>query len=240
VSDTTAAARAVQIFSLEEGRLSSSMATRVWRARSEPVPCFTSVAATHWLLVVTRQAGRTSVTVRGPETRATVVPVPQDAEFLGIEFRLGTFMPEFPLDRLVDDVVTLPPAGSRSVWLNGSAWEIPTFANADVFLDRLVRRGRVVRDPVVDDAVRRRDLALSSRTVRRRIRHATGLSLGLIRQIERARDAVALLERGADILDVVERSGFADQPHLTRSLRRFAGHTPARISRDQIAARSTS
>jgi hypothetical protein len=31
----------------------------------------------------------------------------------------------------------------------------------------------------------------------------------------------------------VERSDYADQPHLTRALRRFIGHTPARIVRER-------
>jgi methylphosphotriester-DNA--protein-cysteine methyltransferase len=58
----------------------------------------------------------------------------------------------------------------------------------------------------------------------------------LITQIERAQRAARLLECGATILDVVERAGYADQPHLGRSLRRFLGHTPARIRRESCAA----
>jgi AraC-like DNA-binding protein len=147
-------------------------------------------------------------------------------------------MPELPFDGFVNGAVTLPQAGVRSFWLNGSAWEIPTFANADVFLERLRVRGRVVRDPVVEAVLAQRETTLSPRSVRRRVRYRTGLTLGLIRQIERARRAVQLLERGADILDVIDRTGYADQSHLTRSLRRFVGHTPAQIARDH-AARST-
>jgi AraC-like DNA-binding protein len=168
------------------------------------------------------------------------MPVPQDAEFFGIEFRVGTFMRDLSLHRLVDSAVALPVASTRSFWLNGSAWEIPTYANADIFLTRLFRRGRVMRDPVLEAILQGCDTALSWRTVRRRVRHTTGLSLGLIRQIKRAHRAVALLEKGHHILDVVDRTGYSDQPHLTRSLRRFVGHTPAQIVRDQAAARSTS
>jgi AraC-like DNA-binding protein len=71
------------------------------------------------------------------------------------------------------------------------------------------------------------------RSVQRWIRHTTGLTHAVIKQIERAHQAVALLEAGATILDVVERAGYADQPHLTRALRRFIGHTPARIVRER-------
>jgi len=223
--------RAVEIFSFDEGRATSPIAAKVWRTRSVPIDTLTSVAKTHWLMVVTKHRGRTSLTVRGPETKASTVPIPQDTDFLGIQFRVGTFMPKLPVARLVDRDLTLPAAGTRTFWLNGSAWEFPTFDNVDVFLQRLTRRGLVVHDPLVDAAHLGRHVELSSRSMRRRIRHATGLTLGLIRQIERAEHALTLLERGATILDVVAHAGYADQPHLTRSLHRFLGHTPSRIVR---------
>ena len=73
--------------------------------------------------------------------------------------------------------------------------------------------------------------ALSARTLRRRCLRATGLTPGLIRQIDRARQATALLQRGVSILDTVNETGFFDQPHLTRALRRFMGQTPGEILR---------
>ena len=225
--------RAAQIFRLEEACLHSPIADKIWRTRSEPVESFSSVAITHSQMVVTKRKGLSYLTVRGPETRATIVPIPEDAEFFGVQFRLGAFLPALPVDQLVDNELTLPGAGSRSFWLNGSAWEYPTFDNVDVFLRRLMRKGLVARDPIVEDALQGRQTDLSLRSVQRRIRHTTGLTHAVIRQIERAHQAVALLEAGAEILDVVERSGYADQPHLTRALRRFIGHTPARIVRER-------
>jgi AraC-like DNA-binding protein len=50
-------------------------------------------------------------------------------------------------------------------------------------------------------------------------------------QIERAKRAVALLAQGVPILDAVEHAGYSDQPHLTRSLKRFFGKTPAQLLR---------
>jgi AraC-like DNA-binding protein len=225
--------RAAQIFRLEETYLSSPIADNIWRTRSEPFESFTSVAATHWEMVVTRREGRTYLTVRGPETRATITLIPEDAEFFGVQFRLGTRLPILPADQLVNNGLTLPGAGRRSFWLNGSVWEYPTFDNVDVFLRRLMRKGLVVRDPVVEAALQGQRTDLSLRSVQRRIRHTTGLTHAVIKQIERAHQAVGLLEAGATILDVVERAGYADQSHLTRALRRFIGHTPARILRER-------
>ena len=232
-NDTIDLRRAIQIFDIDEARIGSPIAEKIWRTQSEPFASFTSVAVTHWEMVVTKQRGRMSLTVRGPETHATVSPIPEDAEFFGVEFRLGTFMPDLPLDTLVDRALTLPGAGTRSFWLNGSAWEFPTYDNVDVFLRRLARKRLILPDPIVTAALDGRRTDISLRSVQRRIRRATGMTHAVIRQIERAGQAVALLDRGATVLDVVERLGYADQPHLTRSLRRFIGHTPAHIVRDR-------
>jgi hypothetical protein len=44
-------------------------------------------------MVVTRLRGRVSLTVRGPETKATMADCPVQGEWLGVLFKLGTFMP---------------------------------------------------------------------------------------------------------------------------------------------------
>jgi AraC-like DNA-binding protein len=225
--------RAVKIFLFDEREADAPFVQRVWRTRSEPYEAFTSVAASHWEIVVTRQEGQTHLTLRGPETKATVALIPEDAEFFGIEFRLGAFMPHFPTGPLVDGSLTLPAATGTSFWLDGSAWDFPDYDNADVFVERLVRRGLLVRDALVEAALRGHVNDLSARLVQRRVLHATGLTQGAIRQIERARQAAELLDNGATILDAVALAGYADQPHLGRSLKRFMGHTPAQIARDE-------
>jgi hypothetical protein len=157
------------------------------------------------------------------------VPIPEDAEFFGIQFRLGTFMPSLQPGQLVDRSLTLPQATSASFWLNGSAWELPGPDNADVLVDRLVRTGLLVHDPVASAALQGDVKGLSTRSVERRVSRATGLTRGAIRQIRRAEMAVELLTRGVSALDVAHAAGYADQPHLTRSLKRLVGQTPSQI-----------
>ena len=60
---------------------------------------------------------------------------------------------------------------------------------------------------------------------------ATGLSQSSIRQIERAKQAAILLRQGIPISDTVHEVGYFDQPHLTRSFKKWIGHTPAQILR---------
>jgi len=227
--------RAAELFDVQARPSRSPLVEQTWQARSEPDESFISVAATHWEMVVTRQRGAARLTVRGPETRATTVPIPQDAEFFGIQFSVGTFMPGLPPRSLVDRTVTLPAAAQGSFRLDGSAWELPRPDTAEAFADSLVRAGLLVHDPIVADALRGEVEGLSTRSLERRVARAIGLSRGAIVRIRRAERAVELLSRGVPASDVARRTGYADQPHLTRSLRRFVGQTPSQIASSTTA-----
>jgi AraC-like DNA-binding protein len=216
-----------------EERLSDSpVVERIWRTHSERGGAFLSIAASHFEMAVTRLRGRSFLTIRGPETKATTADCPAEGEWLGIRFKLGTFMPQLAPGLLRDRKdVTLPDAASRSFWLNGSAWEYPDFENAEAFVTRLVHEGLIARDPVVHDVAHSERGALSRRTAQRHFLRTTGLSYCRVRQIERARYATNLLKGRACILDVVHEAGYFDQAHLTRSLKHFIGQTPAEIVR---------
>lgn len=218
-------------FVFEERASDSPLVEKVWRVDHPAPGTFTSVAESHWEMVVTRLSGKTFFTVRGPETHATTAECPPEGEFFGIQFKLGTFMPDLPVNSLVNTGRELPEASSRKFWLQGTAWELPDFDNADVFVQRLMRAGLIAREPLIDTALRDQVLPQSVRSVQRRFLHATGLTQGEIRQIERAKTALTYLYRGASILDAVGLAGYADQPHLTRSLRRLLGVTPAQVVR---------
>jgi AraC-like DNA-binding protein len=218
------------LFVIDEWGSDSGFVERAWTSCSEPEPFFISVAASRWQIVVTTQRDVTQLTVRGPETRATVTAIPADAHFFGIVFSLGTFVPAMPPAGLVDRVETLPAASPGSVWLDGSRWEIPTPGNADVFADRLVRRGVIVRDPVVVESLQADVDGVSTRTLQRRVARATGLTRRTISQIARVEQAVAALERGLSASDTALQLGYADQAHLIRSLQRFIGQTPTTVA----------
>jgi methylphosphotriester-DNA--protein-cysteine methyltransferase len=66
--------------------------------------------------------------------------------------------------------------------------------------------------------------------VERRVARATGLTRGAIGQIWRAERAAGPLCRGVSPIDVAGQAGYADQTHLTRSLRRFVRRTSSQIA----------
>lgn len=192
---------------------------------------FISSADSHIEMVVTKQQDKITFTMRGPETKASPAPIPENAEWLGIIFKHGTFMPSLPTSKLVDGGINLPEAAGQSFWLNGSAWQFPNFENADTFVARLVREGLLAYEPIVEAALQGHVKDLSLRSVQRRFLRATGMTHGTIYQIQRARRAMTLLQQGVSILDTVDQAGYADQPHLTRSMKHLIGQTPAQLLR---------
>jgi len=207
---------------------------KVWHCRSDRAGSFLSIAANNFEMVIARLGGKRSLILRGPEIRATTLDCPSQGEWIGIRFKIGTFMPRFLPGSLRDhNDVTLPAATGHSFWLNGSALEYPDFDNVEAFVKRLAKSDILSRDPFVDDALLSRPGELSLRSTQRHFLRSTGVSYATFRQIERARYATNLLREGVLILDVVSSTGYFDQAHLTRSLRRFVGETPTRVIQGQ-------
>lgn len=221
---------------VEQRPSDSPYVERVYRAGevTGPLPArMRSVANSNWELVVWHDRGETNVAVRGPETAPTVLDLaPGGGETFGIIFRHGAFLAPMPVSRLVDTIVPSPHTTGRTFVLQGDEWQLPTYDNADTFVDRLVRAGLLVRDPLVTDVLRGDTTPLvTPRSVQRRVFAATGLTQGTIRQIERARQAAILLIQGTPVVEVVQRVGYHDQPHLARSLTRFLGRTATQLRR---------
>ncbi len=214
----------------EERPSDSPFIDAVWRSHSDYGGPFISMAESQLSLVVTQYRSRRFITLRGPATAALPAYSSEDAEFVGIQLKPGVFIPDFPAGMLSEGHdLSLPEASRDSFWLKSSAWQYPGFENADTFVDRLVREGLLVADPVVDALLSGQPVDVSLRTVRRRFLRATGLTYGALVQIERARQATALLKGGTSILDATYEAGYFDQPHLTRSLKQYIGLTPAQV-----------
>lgn len=127
--------------------------------------------------------------------------------------------------------VPLPGSFRGRFRLEGFKFEIPGFDNAEVFVQHLLRRGLLTRDERVAAALAGDDEAIHTRTAQRHFLHATGMSHTALKQIDRARRATLLLREGLAPSDVAYETGYFDQAHLTRSLRKLIGVTPGGIAR---------
>ena len=201
----------------------------VWTCTSDRVDEMTSVATPCWGLVFWQRDGRSHAAVSGPETATGTAPVPEGATFVGIEFAVGTSLRLVPTPELVDSGAELPDVSRRTFRLDGGRWPTPGPDDAEVLVDRLVRAGAVVRDPLVTETLRGGRPPASPRTLERRFRAATGLTRGAVRQIDRARRAAVLLAAGGPPADAVTTFGYVDEPHLARARRRYVGRTAGEL-----------
>lgn len=225
----------------EERPSDSPLIEQIWRSSSTTSGPFISTAKVYWMMVIWRERGETNVTIHGPETLATSAYALQydfnddETSYLGIVFKPGVFMPHLPPGIVIDrNDIILPKGAGKSFWLYGSTWEFPTFDNVDTFITRLMRTDMLVQDPVVAASLQGHAAGLTQRALQKRFLRATGITHNAFRQIERANEALLMLQGGTSILDTVYSLGYFDQPHLTRSLKRFVGQTPAQIARPMI------
>jgi len=217
--------------SLFEGRESDSPCIEaVWRGRAGSDYAPVCPASNRWHLLFLRQNGRVNVSVEGPLTKATPVTQAEGTEWFGVTFPPGTFLPSVPVRNLLDERAILSLAANTSFELAGSSFQFPDYDTVETFVQRLVREDVLVADPVVKAVLAGHPPQMSLRTVRRRFLVATGLTYKVISQIERAKQAAALLEQGVSLLETAYQAGYADQSHMTRSLKHFIGHTPAHIA----------
>jgi hypothetical protein len=204
---------------------------RVWSATCDATIGFSSAVKASSMICFARSGGGVTVHVKGPETAGTLMTCPDGWEFFGVELRLGAYLPLFSPSSLTDFKDALLPtlAGDR-ILLDNQVWEMPTAQNVDVFVDRLVRAGLLVFDPLVDDirhGERPRDM--SERIAQLRFRRAVGISHRKVVSIEQARHAAQLLAAGRSIAHVVAACGYYDQAQLGRAMRAATGHTPGEL-----------
>ena len=219
------------IYDFDTRKSDSPLLHSVWRSRSEHGGMFISTAASQWEMVVTRQYDQLTLTLRGPETAASYAPVPEDAEFFGMIFKYGVYLPGLLKKALVDNQIHLRPSVKNTFSFFGSTWQFPSYENADAFVDHLLRAEILAFDAVVEDTLRGQAVDVSLRALQRRMAHVTGLTQKTIQQIHRARQASTFLQRGMPIIDAAYAAGYFDQAHLTNALKRFYGQTPAEIIR---------
>ncbi len=216
---------------ISQTRLSSSpYVETVWQVQAMTDGCDTVKADVSWDMLIWLRDGKTTVSIWGPMTKTARIPHSAGDECLGIRFKAGTFMPHLAAEKLlVDQGITLPQTTGKTFWFDSSTWQLPDYENADTFVDWMARRGLVARDPLVDAVLQGQSSDASLRSVQRRFLRTIGLTPSYVRYIERAQQAAALLEQGVPILDVVYVLDYTDQSHLTKSLKKLVGQTPAQI-----------
>lgn len=183
-----------------------------------------------WDFAILKSADRTIVLRTGLTTNAVTHHFSAGDEILAISFKPSSYMPLMPGERMRNEGVLLPAIGKDRFWLGTDVVEIPSIETVDGFVDKLLRNSIVEDNAVVASVVSGHPLAMSERTMQRHFLKTTGLTYKAFTQIERARKAMALLQQGRPAADIAFALGYADQPHMIRSLKTIMGQTPGRIA----------
>lgn len=202
----------------------------IWQVHAESDGTDIVSADMSWDMIISHEKGQTNLCVWGPMTQATTIPHKAGSSALGIRFKLGTYLTSLPTYSQINTGTVLPEAHSQSVWLGSSAWELPTYGNVETFVSRLAREGLLGQDALVAAAIQGDEHEHSLRSLQRRFLRITGLTQRYVRSIERAQQAALLLGSGMSILDAVYEAGYADQQHMTKSLKHLLGQTPGQIA----------
>jgi hypothetical protein len=187
-----------------------------------------------WDFAVLRHRGGTTLLRTGLTTTAVTHEVEAGDEILAISFRASSYMALMPGEMMRDQGVALETIGRDRFRLGGDVLEIPTFETVDGFVGKLLRTGIVEDNRLVASVVSGHPMAMSERTMQRHFLRTTGLTYKAFTQIERAQKALSLLQQGRPAADVAFALGYADQPHLIRSLKAIMGQTPGQVSVGQI------
>ena len=204
-------------------------------------------------VVLLVDGSRTVVSVYGTTTRATGVPLVPGGHYLGIRFRPGgsRHFLDASARELTDNVA--PVSGVLSTALE-DAFASAGFDGAakalDDALDRWIRRVDAERTRLDDlvDALARGDgtvpVATAAASLRRSPRQFERMFLDAIGLSPRAFSSVCRFQRAAAALSewpamplaqVAAECGYADQSHMTRAFRQWAGRPPARFRRERVA-----
>lgn len=184
-----------------------------------------------WDLVFMKRAGVVQALHTGVITKPVHLCYSPGDEYLAITFNPGVFMPKVAASSMVDRGVLLGTPVAGRFRLQAENLEIPHFENAEQLVQRLIARGVLALDDVVDDVVRGRTKAVTPRTLQRRFERAVGVTAKHLSLIYRAQDAARMLAQGLAPAAVAAHVGYADQSHMTRSLKDLLGQTPAQIAR---------
>jgi AraC-like DNA-binding protein len=216
----------------EERASDSSHIQFVWRAHVEESGSFIDLAHDFWVLVFRTLHDETEVKLTGPVTESLPISYEASQVNWGIVFKAHVFIRDLPKKDMLNKSTTLPMVGKESFQLGRHVIELPTYETAEEFVDDLVRRGILNANIEIAEALQAAVPAMSVRTLQRHHKRTTGLTQSQSQQVARARRAFMLLQEGKSIVDASFEAGYADQAHMTRSLKLLAGQTPGQIIAD--------
>jgi hypothetical protein len=217
-------------FTYEDKQIDSQYIDKIWHTRTTSKGVYTANLDGNWDIIITKSQYFTNVSVNGIGKEAVQVPYIEGIESIGIALKPGVFLRNHRGKDIADSQHVLVEGNVSYVEIDGQQFEIPNFESAEEFVGLLAASGILLVDTVVSAFLEQDVSGASKRTVRRHVSQVTGLSPNFLSQIERAKYAAKLLQKGVPIAKVAIDAGYSDQAHMTKSVKKIMGSTPAQLS----------
>lgn len=202
----------------------------IWRTHNLADGVYSATPDAAWdLIVAINPDGSKFTFLAGQATKPQDIPYKKGSSSVVVSFTTGAYMPIYPGDTLLDKTELLPNFDNEHFMLAGHTFAFPTFENAEQLVEKLVSLGILTSDKIVDDVMTSKDAALSERAVQRHFIHTTGMTQKYLDQVQRAQRAVSLLKQGEKPLDVAADTGYTDQSHLAKSLKKIMHKRPSDV-----------
>lgn len=207
----------------------------IWHAVAEHDGVYTDPANEYWCLGFIRHSdGSLSVELYGPSVYPRVLEGRAGEEYWGIEFKTYVTLSALSKGEILNAHVTLRIAGATFL-IGDQIYPIPAYSDLEKFAQQLHEDGIIIADQRIKFALQGDNAGLSERSRQRHFKNVTGLTKKQIEQLQRARYAFYLLQTGSSLPQAAVTAGYADQPHMTRSLKLLRGETPAQIIAAHLA-----
>lgn len=201
----------------------------VWYALVEHDGTYTDPANEYWSLgFIKHTNGSVSVELYGPSLQPRTLDGHKGEEYWGIEFMAYVTLGATDKGEILNAHMPLRGTGA-SFEIEGRRYPIPSYEELETFVQQLQADGIILADERMYRALQGDDIGLSERSRQRRFKQITGLTKKQIEQLARARHAFYLLQSGNSPTQAALAAGYADQSHMTRSLKLLRGETPAQI-----------
>ena len=217
--------------------------SQIFNSRSSPLDAIDTVWTAHaladgvynatpdgsWDLIhIEKPTGEHRVFLTGQQSQPASVPYEAGEISVVISFAAHFFLQSGPLSPDGPTIEFLPVHAERFLLANLDL-PLPTHDNAEIIASELLDAGVLRVDRIVTGALGLTNFAASERSLQRHFRETTGLSQKSFEQIQRAQEAVRLLQAGGKPADVAIAAGYADQAHMTKSIKRIMGRLPTKV-----------
>ncbi len=196
----------------------------VWQAESLEDGVYHATPDGSWdLIYIQKPDGTQMLFFSGQDTTPIQVPYEKGEMSLIISLTASTFLSKPP------DGFMLIPITGKTFRYEGHDFPLPANENAEQLIDLLVDRGLICNDEIVESVLGKQQRAASKRSIQMHFRKATGITKKDFDQIRRAQEAVKLLKEGRKPAEVATLTGYTDQAHMIRSLKKIMGRLPSDV-----------